>query len=134
MSPVFIILSFGQREIYLAKPDTYEGLIGYAYDQFHIGHRAEIFFRYSRAWKVGGGALELHPTAYETVTNNETLEIYARDDFSQIGSKPAIYLLSPTRLADISVSVLLSKEWGFTVVYPITQVYKNRQQKTASIT
>ncbi|TEA12097.1 Ubiquitin-60S ribosomal protein L40 [Colletotrichum sidae] len=37
------------------------------------------------------------------------------------GGKPAVYLLSPTPIEDISVSVALSHHWTFSTIYPLTE-------------
>ncbi|KAF5491585.1 Ubiquitin-60S ribosomal protein [Colletotrichum siamense] len=58
--------------------------------------------------------------------DNRTLASYSVKDNDLIhfvarlcGGKPAIYLMSPTKLSSVSVDVTLTQHWGFSTLYPI---------------
>ncbi|OIW29916.1 hypothetical protein CONLIGDRAFT_351623 [Coniochaeta ligniaria NRRL 30616] len=49
------------------------------------------------------------------------------------GGKPAIYLLSPVVLEDVNVSVTLSPEWSFTVLYPLAKPITDTKHNTSRV-
>ncbi|RYO82577.1 hypothetical protein DL762_006531 [Monosporascus cannonballus] len=63
------------------------------------------------------------------VKDGDTIEVY----ISYRGGKPAIYLLSPTFLEEVKVSIVLRPEWDFTVLYPLTPVTKSVNNSTTTV-
>lgn len=52
-----------------------------------------------------------------SVKNNDLIHFVPR----LCGGKPAIYLMSPTKLSSVSVDVTLTQHWGFSTLYPIVK-------------
>ncbi|KAI8251134.1 Ubiquitin-60S ribosomal protein [Colletotrichum sp. SAR11_239] len=52
-----------------------------------------------------------------SVKNNDLILFVPR----LCGGKPAIYLMSPTKLSSVSVDVTLTQHWGFSTLYPIVK-------------
>ncbi|RYP83219.1 hypothetical protein DL769_001415 [Monosporascus sp. CRB-8-3] len=63
------------------------------------------------------------------VRDGDTIEVY----ISQTAGKPAIYLLSPTFLEAVKVSVVLRPEWDFTVLYPLAPITKSVDDSTSTV-
>ncbi|KAL3291219.1 ubiquitin family protein [Colletotrichum asianum] len=65
-----------------------------------------------------GGQMEDNRTlASYSIKNNDLIHFIPR----LCGGKPAIYLMSPTKLSSVSVDVTLTQHWGFSTLYPIVK-------------
>lgn len=64
------------------------------------------------------------------ITHNSVLNCVIR----LVGGKPAIYLLSPQAINKVSVSVELSREWDFAVIYPLADKSQNSKFSTSKVT
>lgn len=97
----------------------------------------DIRTKYARKSKTGfrflfeGQRLEFVDTP-ATVMFNDGDEVVCLPE--QTGGKPAIYLLSPSPLQSVMVSVSLCPEWEFTVTYPITHKSKPADTLTSAVT
>ncbi|KAI0763667.1 hypothetical protein BC629DRAFT_1542928 [Irpex lacteus] len=45
----------------------------------------------------------------------------------QVGGKPVIYILSPTALEDVQVSLALVPQWSFSAVYPCSTIHRDEE-------
>lgn len=68
--------------------------------------------------------------AESNITHNSVLKCVIR----LVGGKPAIYLLSPQAINKVSVSVELSREWDFTVIYPLADKSQSSKFSASKVT
>ncbi|KAH8908727.1 hypothetical protein BR93DRAFT_976850 [Coniochaeta sp. PMI_546] len=78
--------------------------------------------------------------AGKRLVDGKAFEDYGIHDGSTIhlvltlrGGKPAIYLLSPVLLEDVNVSVTLSPQWSFTVLYPLAKPVTDAKHNTSRV-
>lgn len=49
------------------------------------------------------------------------------------GAKPAMYLLSPVPLEDVNISMTLSPQWSFTLIYPLAEPVTDAKHNTSRV-